>query len=130
MVSLLLAVIFGLGIGFFATQNTTPVELRVGEFIWSQVPLYGVAIGSLLLGILIAWIFYVARTVSSSLMIAGKNREVSRTRRTVADQEQRIHDLEVTNAQLRAERPTEPRVSTPPESRDVRLERRIADEMR
>jgi uncharacterized integral membrane protein len=122
MISILLMVIFGLGIGFFATQNTAPVALRMGDFVWSEVPLYVVAVGSLLLGLLIAWIFYIARTLSATLTIAGKDREVSRARRSLADQEQRIHDLEVTNAQLRAERSTEPRVSASPESREVRLE--------
>ncbi|HEY7219074.1 MAG TPA: LapA family protein [Candidatus Binatia bacterium] len=107
MVSILLTVIFGLGIGYFATQNTAPVALRVGDFIWPDVPLYVVAVGSLLLGLFIAWIFYFARTLSASLTIFGKDREMSRSRRTVGNLEHRIHELEVTNAQLRAERPSE-----------------------
>jgi uncharacterized integral membrane protein len=111
MVSILLTVIFGLGIGYFATQNTVPVALRVGDFIWPDVPLYVVAVGSVFLGLFIAWIFYVARTLSTSLTIFGKDREMSRARRTMAELEHRIHELEVTNAQLRAEHPSEPRIS-------------------
>lgn len=111
MVSILLTVIFGLGIGYFATQNTAPVALRVGDFIWSDVPLYVVAVGSLLLGLFIAWIFYFARTLSATLTIAGKDREISKVRRTTSDLEQRIHDLEVTNAQLKAEPPSERKIS-------------------
>ncbi len=111
MISILLTVIFGLGIGYFATQNTASVALRVGDFIWPEVPLYVVAVGSLLLGLLIACIFYFARTLSASLTIFGKDREMGRARRTMADLEQRIHELEVTNAQLRAERPSEPKIS-------------------
>jgi uncharacterized integral membrane protein len=112
MVSILLIVIFGLGIGYFATQNTVPVALRVGDFIWPDVPLYVVGVGSVFLGLFIAWIFYVARTLSTSLTIFGKDREMSRARRTMAELEHRIHELEVTNAQLRAEHPSEPRIST------------------
>jgi uncharacterized integral membrane protein len=111
MVSLLLTVIFGLGIGYFATQNTAPVALRIGDFIWSEVPLYMVAVGSLLAGLLVALIFYFARTISASLTIAGKDREMSKTRRAMSELEQRIHDLEVTNAQLRAECAPERRIS-------------------
>ena len=111
MLSILLSVVFGLVIGYFATQNTAPVAIQFGEFVIENVPLYMVTVGSLMLGLLIAWIFYIARTVSTTLTIAGKDHEVKRSKRTVSDLEQRVHELEAANARLRSEVQSAPKFS-------------------
>lgn len=100
MLSILFSVIFGLAIGYFATQNTSPVTIQLGELSVQNIPLYFVAIGSLILGFFIAWIFYLARTVSSTFTIYGKDRLVKRTE-TDPDLERRIRQLESENARLR-----------------------------
>ena len=100
MLSILFSVIFGLAIGYFATQNTSPVTIQLGELHIENVPLYFVAIGSLILGFFIAWIFSLARTVSSTLTVYGKDRLVKRTE-TDPDLERRIRQLESENARLR-----------------------------
>jgi uncharacterized integral membrane protein len=105
MLVLLIAVAFGLAVGYFATQNTTPVTIRLGDYALEEVPLYVVMVGSLLAGLLIAWILYIARTVSSRLTIAGKDKAVRRSRQTVAELEQRVRDLELENERLRAAAP-------------------------
>jgi uncharacterized integral membrane protein len=112
MLVLLVAVLFGLGIGYFATENTTPVTIRLAEYALEDVPLYLVVVGSLLVGLFIAWILYIARSVSARLTIYGKDQVVRKTRRTVADLEQRVHELEAENARLRQGDPS------PSEQRD------------
>ena len=104
MLVLLIAVIFGLAIGYFATQNTTPVTIQVGYYVLQDVPLYLVIVGSLLVGLFIAWILYFARTVSSKVTIYGKEHAVRKARQTVAELEQRIYNLELENARLRKDR--------------------------
>jgi uncharacterized integral membrane protein len=101
MLVLLVAVLFGLGIGYFATENTIPVTIRLAEYALEDVPLYLVVMGSLLVGLFIAWILYIARSVSTRLTIYGKDQVVRKTRRTVSDLERRVHELEVENARLR-----------------------------
>lgn len=105
MLALLVAVIFGAAIGYFATQNTMPVTIRLADYAVEEVPLYLVIVGSLLVGLLIAWILYIARSVSSSITIHGKDTEVRRARQTVADLEHRVQQLEVENARLRTKYP-------------------------
>ena len=75
---LLIAILFGLGIGYFATENTTPVTIRLADYALEEVPLYLVVVGSLLVGLLIAWILYIARSVSARLTIYGKNQVVKK----------------------------------------------------
>src|ERR1041385_3095698 len=105
MLALLIAVVFGAAVGYFATQNTIPVTIRLAEYAIEEVPLYLVVIGSLLIGLFVAWILYVARSVSSSLAIRGKNTEVRRGRETIADLENCVRRLEGENARVRAREP-------------------------
>jgi len=100
MLVLFVAVLFGLAIGYFATQNTTPVTIRVAQYAFEDVPLYLIAVGSLLIGLFIAWILYFARTVSSTVTIYGKDHQVKRAKQTAAVLEHRVHELETENTRL------------------------------
>jgi uncharacterized integral membrane protein len=101
MLALLIAVVFGLAVGYFATQNTTPVTIRLAEYAIEEVPLYVVIVGSLLVGLFIAWILYIARAVSSTITIYGKDSEVKKARQAAADLGHRVQELEVENARLK-----------------------------
>jgi uncharacterized integral membrane protein len=100
MPAIFLSVIFGLGIGYFATQNTSPVTIHMGELILENVPLYLVVLGSLLLGLFLAWTFYFARTLSTTLAIYGRDSAIKKAKQVVTDLEQRVRDLEAVNARL------------------------------
>ncbi len=104
MTAIFLSVIFGLGIGYFATQNTSPVTIHMGELILEEVPLYLVTLGSLLLGLFIAWIFYFARTLSSRLTIYGSESALKKAKQVVAELEIRIRGLEAANSRMQADR--------------------------
>lgn len=100
MLVLLIAVISGIAIAYFGMQNISPVTIRLNEFVWNDVPLYLVIVGSLFVGLFIAGVLYFARSVSSTLTIYGKDRAMKKTKHTVADLEQRVHDLEAEKARL------------------------------
>ena len=100
MLVLLVAVISGIAIAYFGMQNISPVTIRLNEYVWNDVPLYLVIVGSVLVGLFMAGILYFARSVSSTLTIYGKDRAMKKTKHTVADLEQRVHDLEAEKARL------------------------------
>ena len=102
MFALLVMVISGVGIAYFGMQNITPVSIRFNEFVWNDVPLYLVIVGSLFAGLFIVWILYFARSVSSTLTLYGKDRAMKKTAHTVAELEQRVHELEAETAQLKS----------------------------
>lgn len=106
MLVLLVTVAFGIAIGYFATQNTDPVTVRLAEYAIEEVPLYLVVMGTLLAGILIAWVLYFAKSVSAGLTIYGKEKAVKKAKHTVADLEPRVYELETENARLRVQRST------------------------
>ena len=101
MLSILLSAIFGLAIAYFALQNATPVSVQIGELVFPEVPLYLIAVGSLILGIFIASIFYFARTVSA-ITLHGRHHHPAADNKTVIALERRIHDLEIENARIKA----------------------------
>ena len=103
MLVLLVGVIFGLAIGYFATQNTTPVTIQVAQYAFKEVPLYLVIVGSLFVGLFIAWILYFAKSISSTLAIHGRDHALKRARQTTADLELRVQELQAENAQLKTD---------------------------
>ncbi len=110
MLAILLAVIFGLGVGYFATENTVPVALRLGDFVIENVPLYLVAVGSLLVGLVIAALFYAARSFTGSTTL-GKERDTSMLERDMANLKYRVNELETANNHVRLERSSDARIA-------------------
>ncbi len=100
---LIIIVIFGLAIAYFATQNTTGVTIRLAQYTWTQVPLYIVTVGSLLIGVFIAWIISLVDVISSTLTIHGKESAIKEAKKTIADLTKQVHHLELENTQLKAE---------------------------
>jgi uncharacterized integral membrane protein len=102
MVVLIVGVILGIAIGYFASQNTVPVTLRVGEYVFADMPLYLIIVGSLVIGVFLSWILYLAKIVSSGATSSGKDYVAMRqARRMAADLEQRLQKLEAENVRLR-----------------------------
>lgn len=102
MASLLLAVIIGTGFAIVATQNTTNVVIHLGNYTWSHIPLYAVAIGSLFIGLAIAFLLHIFDWAASSLNLHRKELRAHKAESTVADLQTRIHELEEQNTDLRA----------------------------
>ncbi len=98
---IILAVIVGLGIGYFATQNTNLISLYFGPYVAPEIPLYFVVIGSLLLGLLLAWIFSLVNSLTSKIALHGKENRIKEDERTIAELTKEIHQLELENTRLK-----------------------------
>ena len=104
MLSLLLLMLFGLAIAFFAGQNTYPVTIELGNYRAAGIPLYVVIVGSLILGFFVSWIVSLIDAAFNLFALRGKDNAIRNTQRRANELEERVHDLEVENAQLRGER--------------------------
>jgi len=51
MLVLLVAVISGVAIAYFGMQNISPVTIWLNDYVWNDVPLYLVIVGSLFVGL-------------------------------------------------------------------------------
>jgi uncharacterized integral membrane protein len=101
---LIAAVLFAIAFSFLAIQNNIGVPVNLLGFIWPAVPLYVVALVSLLVGLGVAWVFSLIGWISTSFTMQGKNAHIRRTENTVAQLQDRIHQLEIDNARLRDEK--------------------------
>lgn len=100
MFALILMTLFGLGVAYFATQNTNTITLHMAHY-YSSIPLYAVVVGSILLGIFISWLISLVNAISTSLELRGKNSALKNSARAIDRLEERVHELEVENASLK-----------------------------
>ncbi len=101
MFALILLVIFGLGMSYFATQNTETVHVFLGNYLIQGIPLYIIAVGSLLLGIFISWLISIVDTFSSKITIHGKVSEIKDAHAIIDRLQQENHNLEIEIAHLK-----------------------------
>lgn len=100
MLSLLILIIFGLGMTFFATQNTGSVHILFGNYVLYGIPLYIVVIGSLLLGIFASWLISLVDAFSSTLTLHWKDSQIKNAYKTIETLRKEKHDLEIENSRL------------------------------
>jgi hypothetical protein len=98
---IIFAVIVGSGIAYFATQNTNLINLHLGFYITPGIPLYFVLIGTLLLGLLLSWIFSLVNSISSKMTLHGKENKIKEDEKTIAELTKEIHQLEIQNSRLK-----------------------------
>lgn len=103
MTSLILVTLVGLIFAFLATQNNQLVDLNVNGYMLT-IPIYMVALGSLLIGFLISSIVSIIDSISAFFTIHDKDHKIKANEKTVGDLESRIHTLELENAELKGEK--------------------------
>lgn len=100
MITLLLAVILGIGFALFASQNTAMTMVQFGES-FLQIPIYLIALGFLMLGIFLAGILSLMNQLSSAATLWNRESALKKTNATVVDLKHAIAKLEAENEELR-----------------------------
>ncbi len=100
---LITAVLFGLWFAYIATQNTAGIALHFGGYSFQNIPVYGVLLGSFLVGLFVSWFLSAIGWVSSALTIRGKDSRINAAEKTIATLKKQIHDLEIENTELKTE---------------------------
>lgn len=103
MLVLILTFLIGLGIAYFAIQNTNSVTITLANYPLKGVPVYLLAIASFLIGLFVSWIISLVDWLSSLLTIHGKEKTIKEDKRLIADLQEKVHALELENARLKGE---------------------------
>lgn len=90
-----LAIIFGLFFTVFAVQNTALTSLAFGNLSLPQIPLYIIVLGSLLLGVIIAWIFAIVDNLTTVFLLNRKEKTIRELKKVVTSLTRRVHQLEL-----------------------------------
>ena len=96
---LLLAV--GSGLVYLSRFNFTPVTVNLGYYVFADIPLFYVITGSLLLGLVLSYVFYLINAISAHLKLKGKESEIKKNKDEVLELTKRVHQLELENEKLK-----------------------------
>ena len=102
MLSLIVTILFGLGVAYFALQNSMNVVIHMWNYTLIGVPVYAVVVISILAGVLISWVISGLNSLAAYLALRGKDKVIKEDKRTISQLRQDLHKLEVENAQLRS----------------------------
>lgn len=101
MLELIISIIFGIAIAFFAIQNGGLVAIHLSSYTIPGVPLYLVVLGSVLLTLIFSWIIFLVNSVGTAFTIHGKNSSLKTELKENRDLRKKIQQLEVENARLK-----------------------------
>ena len=103
MLSLIFLLVVGAGITYLSVQNTAVVSLRFLEYTFTDLPIYYVIIGSILVGVLLAYSISFINSISTYMLIRTQHKKIGQERREVAELTKRVHQLEIENVGLKTE---------------------------
>lgn len=103
MATLLVTVLAGLVIAFFATQNTGIITLFFLEYKLVNIPIYIVIVGALLVGLFLGWILSLINGIATGFTIWGKESRIKDYKKENADLLKEKHQLELENTRLKAQ---------------------------
>lgn len=90
-----LALIFGVFFTVFAVQNTDPVALHFGSLVSPRLPLYVIILGSLLAGVITAWLFAAIDNITTYFLLNKKEKTIRELKKMTTSLTRRVHQLEV-----------------------------------
>ena len=103
MLTLLVAVMFGILSAIFATQNTGFVSLTFANYTIPRIPIYLAILVPLLIGLLLALVFHVAKDLSQNLTISEQKDKIKKLKIELAETTKTAHKFEVEKVKLKAE---------------------------
>ena len=107
MLVVIFTIIFAIGVAFFATLNTSLVNINIPGYNIS-VPLYLVVLISILLGFIFAWLLHLMNAFTSLFALRGKNKMIKKEKMVNTELTKKVDDLEIKNAKLENEKISKP----------------------
>jgi uncharacterized integral membrane protein len=108
MLIVILFLIVGSLVVYVSRFNFTPVTVNLGFYKFSDIPLFYVIIGSLLIGLTLSYLVYLIRSILTSFALRGKNKEIKKEKDEVLELTKRVHQLELENEKLKHDSGDEP----------------------
>ena len=101
MLVLILFLIIGSALVYISKFNFTPVTLNLGIHVFSDIPLFYIIIGSLLIGLVLSYLVHLVRAISNSFILHGKNKEIRKDEDEILKLTKLVHQLELENEKLK-----------------------------
>lgn len=101
MLLLILFLIIGGIMVYLAQNNLMLVTLHLGPYALFDIPLFYIIVGSLLIGLVLAYLIFLINSIFTVFTIRGKDKKIKQTKNEVVDLTKRIHQLELENERLK-----------------------------
>jgi lipopolysaccharide assembly protein A len=101
MLSLIVLLIIGSALVYISKFNFMPVDLNLGAYVLSDIPLFYVIVGSLLIGLMLSYLIFLVQAFSTALALRGKNKEIKKDQDEILELTRRVHQLELENEKLK-----------------------------
>ncbi len=100
--NLIVTVVFGLLIAYFATQNTAPISLNFLQY-QASMPTYVVLVGALLVGLIFSWMISLVNDIGTGFTLRGKENKIKDYKAENAELLKQVHQLQLENTKIKAE---------------------------
>ena len=107
MLVLILLLIIGSGLVYISKFNFVPVSVNLGFIVFPNVPLFYVIVASLLVGLVLSYLVQLARSISTSFTLRGKDHEIKKNKDEVLELSKRVHQLEIEKEKIKHDPPVE-----------------------
>ncbi|KKT49827.1 MAG: hypothetical protein UW41_C0002G0103 [Candidatus Collierbacteria bacterium GW2011_GWC2_44_18] len=101
MLVLILLLVVGSGLVYISKYNFTPVSVNLGVYTLSNIPLFYVIVGSIVIGLVLSYIAYLIHSISTSIKLHGKDKEIKNSKDEMLESTKRVHQLELENERQR-----------------------------
>jgi len=108
MLVLILILIVGLVFVYISRYNFMPVSINFGIYSFSNIPLFYVIVGSIVTGLILAYLLYIVHEIFNSFALMGKDNEIKKNKDEVLELAKRVHQLELENEKLKHSPTIEP----------------------
>ncbi|KKP55865.1 MAG: hypothetical protein UR50_C0015G0013 [Parcubacteria group bacterium GW2011_GWC1_34_10] len=101
MFILILLLVVGSIMVYLAQNNLMLVPLHLGTYVFSDIPLFYIIIGSLLIGLGLAYFIYIINSIFTAFTLHGKDNKIKQGNNEIVDLTKQIHKLELENERLK-----------------------------
>ena len=108
MLTLILFLVVGAVIAYFAQYNVALVSVNFGQYVFPNIPLFYVIIGSVVTGLTVAYVIYLLHAISTTLKLRSKDKKIRNAKDEVLELTKRVHQLELENEKLKGDIKAQP----------------------
>lgn len=101
MIDLIFLLLTGSVLAYISKYNLEPVTVNLGKYTITDVPLFYIIVGSLLIGLVISFLMQIFRNVSNSLTLRSNKKVIKSGQNEVLELTKRVHQLELENEKIK-----------------------------
>lgn len=101
MLNIIILLITGSALAYISKANLTPVTVSLASYTIPNTPLFYVIVGSLLVGLILAYVVQILGSIATSFVLRGNRQAIKNSQNEILELTKRIHQLELENERLK-----------------------------